>query len=239
MKLSKIFLFAALLTVSASLSAQDFSDEALYANYLSGKMDLWGKYLAHVDKQKNLSGDELLRAVNYDYGYIAWLIDEQRRDEAIKRMKIYESRIELLAQDDEQDEADIYVYRASLAAFNWLLNKLKLNMARQAIQYTDKAIEANGTNPRALSLLGNAQFNNPFGSNKDAAKTLLLGIEMFEKYGENVNNWNYTATRLSLVQCYEKLGQTDKAVDYARRILKDSPDFVYLRDVYLPQLLSK
>ncbi|MBQ9439600.1 MAG: tetratricopeptide repeat protein [Paludibacteraceae bacterium] len=238
--LRKSLILTLLIIAVHSVAAQSkFTDEALFANYLSGKMDLWGKYLASTDQQKNLTGDELARAVNYDYGYIAWLIDEKRRDEALYRMEIYEDRIEKLSQDEDVDEADVYVYRASLAAFKWLLNKLKLNYARQAINFTDKAITENPTNPRALSLLGNAQFNNPFGSNKDAAKTLLKGIEMFEKYGESEHNWNYTATRLSLVQCYEKLGQTDKAIKYAQQILKENPDFLYLRNVYLPKLMSK
>ena len=238
MKSTRVLALVVTLTYALCLAAEDYSDKALYANYLSGKMTLWSKYLAHTDKIE-LSDEELARAVNYDYGYIAWLIDEKRRDEATKRLEIYERRINQLAETDDVDMADIYVYRASVAAFKWLMNKIKLNYARKAIEYTEKAMEENSSNPRALSLLGNAQFNNPFGSNKDAAKTLLRSIEMFEKYGENVNSWGYTATRLSLVQCYEKLGQKDKAINYAEKILSDSPDFVYLRDVYLPALKEK
>ena len=239
MKHYRLFTMLFLMCMAVFSAAQDYTDKALYENYLSGKMDLWGKYLAHTDKEGTLTGQELERAVNYDYGYIAWLLDEKRTGEAQKRLKIFEQRINLLEKEEDVDMADVYVYRAGAAAFHWMMNRIKLNLAKKALDYTDMAMKENGTNPRALSLLGNAQFNNPFGSNKDAAKTLLKSIEMFEKYGETVNSWGYTATRLSIVQCYEKLGQKDKAISYAEKILTDSPDFVYLRDVYLPKLKSK
>ncbi|HBZ34184.1 MAG TPA: hypothetical protein DEO38_03680 [Bacteroidales bacterium] len=234
-----IFATIAFLSLSMLLMARDFSDEELYNDYLTGKMVLWGEYLAANDNNGNVNDEELQRLVNYDYGYIAWLIDEQRRDDAQHRLAIFQRRVEMLKQIEDIDMADVYVYQAAVAAFNWMLNKIKLNYAKKAIDYTDKAIKENSSNPRALSLLGNAQFNNPFGSNKDAVKTLLRAIEMFQRYGEDKHSWGYTATRLSLVQCYEKLGQKDKAIQYAKQILTDSPEFIYLRDVYLPKLMKK
>ena len=61
----------------------------------------------------------------------------------------------------------------------------------------------------------------------------LYGTQMQKRY-----NWNVLETQLTLAQCYEKTGQVDKAIALCEQVLKSEPNYVYMRDVYLPQLKS-
>ena len=63
-------------------------------------------------------------------------------------------------------------------------------------------------------------------------------ITAFENQKAIENNWNYIATMLCYAQAFEKLGETEKAIEVCQKILKIAPTFVYVRDVYYPQLLK-
>ena len=69
----------------------------LYEAYLAGDMSVWGAYIAEMEKKGNLTLDEIARVTNYEYGYIAWCIDEKRVEEAKHRLDVFISTTTLLA----------------------------------------------------------------------------------------------------------------------------------------------
>ena len=50
--------------------------------------------------------------------------------------------------------------------------------------------------------------------------------------------WNFRSLQLCIAQCYEKVEGKKRAARYCEEVLKEVPNFVYLRDVYYKKLIE-
>ena len=221
------------------LSAQ-LKHELMFQAYLSGDLTYWGDALTSTESN-DMPLDVLRQVTNYEYGYIAWCMDKKNTNEAKKNLEKFAQHIDRLEVLGEK-QSTILVYRSAFNAYSLFFNKWKMaTYASNAINYTNKAVEQDGNNPLALSLKGNVEFFTPKmfgGSKKTALEFYEKAITAFENQKAIENNWNYIATMLCYAQAFEKLGETEKAIEVCQKILKIAPTFVYVRDVYYPQLLK-
>lgn len=229
-----------LLLSAFCLSAQTkYTDAVLFGAYMRTDMKVWDKYL-HSVKFESLSNKEKARYINYEYGYVATAIDEKAPD-AEQHLKDFESHIEALKPVLPQ--ATILDYESSCAAYKALMNKAKfISYGLESFNKIKEAFDVDSLNPYVLTLKGNVDFYAPkaFGGNKKRALSYFYKAQrIFEQKGDTVNNWNYVSARLCSIQCEEKLGNLDKAVSLAKKLLARYPDYAYLRDTYLPELLEK
>lgn len=235
MRLNIIFLT---LLINLPLYAADFSKRVLYEAYLASDMTVWGNYLKRMDT-KSLSIAEMAEMVNYEYGYIAFCQGEKRMDEAEERLRLFEQHINRL-ETGGYSPSNVQVYRSSVCAYQIAYNKLKfISLANKAIAFVEKAVEIDSLNPIALTLKGNVDFYRPGavgGSKKRALETFLKAEKLMRQQRMTVDCWNYRSLQMCIAQCYEKLGDKKKAIAYCEHILDEEPDFVYIRDVYLPEL---
>ena len=225
-----------LLCCTFSVAAND-----LYQAYLAGDMQQWGTYLAETDTRHQFSVDELATIANYEYGYIAWCLDEKRFDEAKHRLQQFEHRINSL-DSLHYSPSMIAVFRSSVCAYSLSLYKRDLmKTMKAAIAYTDKSVELDPSNPIALTLKGNVQFYTPamFGGSKKDALDVFLKAEKLMRETGMTDCWNYRALQLCIAQCYEKVESKQAAIRYCEQILREVPNFAYVRHVYLPKLTGK
>lgn len=229
-----------LLTIFILTSSSLFAND-LYSAYLAGDMQKWGDYLSETDKRQDFSVEELASITNYEYGYVAWCMDEKRTDEVKHRLSQFKQRINML-DSMHYDPSMVAMFRASACAYDLSLYKRDLiKTMKEAIAYTDKGVELNPDNPLALTLQGNVRFYTPamFGGSKKEALALFLKAEKIMKEEGMTECWNYRALQLCIAQCYEKVENKQKAIDYCHHILSEVPNFAYVRDVYLPKLIGK
>lgn len=202
-------------------------------------MKVWDKYL-HSVKFENLSAAEKKRYINYEYGYVATAIDEKAPD-AEQHLQNFEKHIQALST--VLPKALVLDYESSCAAYKALMNKAKfISYGLESFNKIKEAFEVDSLNPYVLTLKGNVDFYAPkaFGGNKKRALSYFYKAQrIFEQKADTVNNWNYVSTRLCIIQCEEKLGNVDKAVAQAKKLLQRYPDYAYLRDEYMPELLEK
>ncbi len=221
--------------------AAQLNHEQMFRAYLSGDLTYWGEELAKMENQ-DLSLAVLREVANYEYGYIAWCQGAKKREQAQTYLAHFQQHINRLEALGEKPSV-VAVYRAAYYAYAMEYNKLKFaSYASKAIGFANKAVELDAQNPLALSLKGNTEFYCPAmfgGSKKDALDYFGRSIEAFERLNAVENNWNYIATMLCYAQACEKTGDRATAIATCKKILKHAPDFVYVRDVYYPQLLKK
>lgn len=236
MQLRKILILTMLLVCELCFS--QFTDEQLFAAYLQQDMSLWREYISTFDWKK-ANKQERLRLLNYEYGFTAFEIDANP--------KSGKHFLQLFQQHTEQMKAELstalyYTYLSAINAFEFKLDKTKLfSSGLNAFRLAHKAEEADKNNPIALTLAGNVDFYAPSAFGGDKARALnkfetaltLLRNNMRPEY-----QWNYAATMLCVAQCYEHLGQRQSAIRYCQQILAEYPNFAYIRDIYLPQLLK-
>lgn len=225
------------------------TDEAtLLSAYMEGNMSVWKAYVDSSDWAQ-LSSDEKVRYINYEYGYVATLIDVAPAGQKTKKKGISPTAAYVARFGEHIEEAKSILapsryclYRSAYFAYDYMLSK-SLNSAIKSFQLCKQAVQEDDHDPLALSLMANVDFYAPriVGGNKEKALDLYLQAKqiLLSNDALYLTLWNNPATRLCIVQCYDKLGQIEKAIDEAQSILERYPNFVYLRDEYLPELQNK
>jgi len=224
----------------ATLAFGQYSDEQLYEAYMSSELSLWGQYIDAQDWSK-LSHAERKRLINYEYGYIPALVDQQQMETAAKYLHMYNQH--LAWEQAYMSKADYLAYLSAAHAYAYLLDKsLILSEGMKSFKVAKQALEADADNVIAMTLKGNVDFYAPklFGGNKEKAMEMFVKAEkMMEKDPQYRFLWNLPAIQLCIAQCYDKLGEEDKALQQVNKILKRHPHFRYVKAVYLPELRQK
>lgn len=222
-------------------STHPYSDSVLYQAYLHNNIKIWKDYIEVSDWQ-HLNLTERLRLLHYEYGYVATLIDATEGKtnlQAATYLARYERHLTCL--QDSLSPSQYAAYLSAANAYTFMLDKRKLISAGlQSFQLAKNAVRLDSNEPMALILKGNIYFYAPraLGGNKQQALEMYLKAkQQLEKQRLTAFNWTYTALLLCIAQCYEKTGQLDKAIEETQRILKNNPEFIYVRDTYLPSLL--
>ena len=217
----------ALLLASVSSFAQ-YSDAVLFDAYLRADMSVWNSYLHAYDFNK-LSLREKERYLNYEYGYVATAIDQKEPD-AEQHLQNFEKAMYL-------------DYMSSCVAYKALMNKAKfISYGLESKKLIYEAFEVDSLNPSVLTLKGNVDFYAPkmIGGNKKRALGYFYKAQrLFEQKGDTVNNWNYVSCLQCQIECEDKVGNTDKAIRLARKLLARYPQHAFIRDTLLPDLLKK
>lgn len=234
----KWLVFSMLLIVQ--LAFGQFSDEQLYMAYMSSDLTLWGQYI-DAQEWEHLTHSERLRLINYEYGYIPVLADQQRTEEAARYLRQYEQHLE--AEKAALPKATYLSYWSAAHAYEYLLDKSKiLSEGMQSFKLAKQALETDANNPIALTLKGNIDFYAPkiIGGNKKNAMVLFARAEKIMLADSAFYYlWNLPAIQLCIAQCYEKTDDLPNALRQAEKALHRHPHFAYLRDTYLPQLKKK
>lgn len=234
----KYSLLTALLLSTTMLMAQ-YTDEQLFADYLRRDLHSWRTFIETADWEK-ADTRERMRIINYEYGCIASAIDSVP-DKAQGYLAKFKQHIESL--HGTIPESTYCTYASAAAAYDFMLDKSKLFSAGlKSFNLCKEAVEHDPNDPIALTLKGNVDFYAPkgFGGNKKRALEEFLKAErIFKERGGYRYLWNYWAMQLCIAQCYDKTGDIDNAITQCKKILKENPDFEYVRDEYLPSLLQR
>ena len=227
------------LLLSATMLMAQYTDERLFADYLRRDLSSWGEYIDATDWNK-IDTKERLRLINYEYGWIATAIDSQS-PKSKEYLANFFTHIEQIRPEISQ--STYCTYLSAAYAYEFMLDKSKLFSAGlKSFNLCKEAVEHDNTDPIALTLKGNVDFYAPkaFGGNKEKALDYFLKAKKyFKERGNYKYLWNYWSMEMCIAQCYEKTGRLDEAIAQCRAILAQNPDFTYIRDEYLPELLKK
>lgn len=233
-----VILFLLLFSVCPAMAADTYSDEYLYNAYLRRDMNAWKQYLDDTPWE-SCSVAEKKRYLNYEYGFIAPAIDN-KQPWAEDYLKAFERHVEEMYKARHIPEAHYYMYMSSVCAYDFLLHTGHLfSSGLKAFKHVRKATELAPDDPFVLTLMANVEFYAPsgFGGNKkEALERFQKAQRLFETTMDYKHLWNYASMRLCIAQCYDKTGETEKAVAVCQDILASIPDFEYVRDEYLPDL---
>ncbi len=232
--------FLTILLLCSALCFAQYADEQLYNAFLQQDMSVWEEYISTADWE-SLSQEERRRLINYEYGFIATIVD-QKESRADEYLSAFRSHVEEEYQGGFISEAHYCMYMSSANAYDYMLNKSRLFSAGlQSFKLVKKAAELAPDDPFVLTLKANVDFYAPtvFGGDKEAALQMFTRARnLFMNSMDCSHLWNYASLRMCIAQCYEKTGDKQRAIDECRSILAEIPDFRYIRDEYLPYLLA-
>lgn len=232
-----------LLMVFLSANARAGYKSEIYAAYINNHMANWKNVIDKMHAVKQKSTDYVLELVNYQYGYIAWCVGNNKNDEARKYLAQAEHYLSIL-EKNPKNLSLVNAYKSAFYGYKIGLNKLlATTLGRRSYVCANLAIEQDKENPYGYIQLGNIQFYMPpvfGGSKKEALDYYLKAMKLMEKDVAGISeNWNYLNLLISVAQSYYYLGDYATSKYYLEKTLKIAPGFKYVKNELYPQLLNK
>lgn len=223
----------------SGLSFAQVPEQQLFEGYLAQDLSSWDTFITTANWDQ-MSDNERTLLINHEYGFIPFMSD-QNDPRCRQLLDAFWQHIE--AHKNVLTPSQYATYTGAAHAFEYLLDKSKIfSDGMQSFKLAKQAVEADPNNPIALSLKGNVDFYAPKlfgGSKKKAMDMFLLSEQLMHNDPMYKYWWNYPAMLLCIAQCYEKMGNKEAAIQKCQQILREYPNFVFVRDEYLPSLLSK
>lgn len=226
---SKRFLLFLLLFPSLCLA--QVSERQLCDAFLTNDMPVWKQYIDSLSRNPSPVTPNRL---SIEYGYCGAMMNVDK-DAARPYVKQYRAHVEaakgLPAGHYEMYMSAVYVYELRLhESFH---PAKSLSLAREAVKLAPN-------DPLTLTYCGTALFYapKPFGSKSEALELFLKADTLFQDPKWH-DCWWRPAALMYIAQCYDKQGDTKEAIRRCQALLKEYPNYTFIRDEYLPQLLAK
>ncbi|MGC9375511.1 MAG: hypothetical protein ACP5DQ_10790 [Bacteroidales bacterium] len=238
MERTKYILITFLVSFCVSVFGQ--TNTKIYKAYIHGNMVAWK---THMDSYKANTNEQKMNLVNYQYGYIAYCIDQDKDDEAEK----YLAKAETLLAELEKQQYEISMvnaYKSAFIGFKIGLSPYKAPFIGQAsLDFAKKSVAQDGRNYFGYVQLGNIAFYTPAifgGSKEDAMKHYLKALELLDKNHASLNdNWNYLNLLATIINAYYEIGNYEKAKQYCIKTLAIESNFDWVKNVLYPKTLKK
>lgn len=223
--------------VSASYKSQ------IYNTFISNNMRSWGKVIDEMQQLKNKSNEFKLELINYQYGYIGWLIGVKNDDLAEKYLDLAEDNLESL-ENAKYSLSMVNAYKSAFYGYRIGLNVLKAPLlGLKCLDCAKLSIKLDEKNPFGYIQYGNAQYYMPpiFGGSKiEALKYFKKAEALMEVNKEGIiEDWNYLSILTLIAQSCIATNKYDEAKKYFQKILKIEPNYMWVKNELYPQFLQK
>jgi hypothetical protein len=214
----------------------------IYSAYIKNNMQLWKSVIDRMNAASIKEPGYVLELLNYQYGYIAWCIGNNKDDEAKKYLDLAEINLTLLPQDDHYQSL-ANAYKSAFYGYRMGINRLlvtiyglkSVNCARQAISLDKK-------NALAYIQYANIDFYMPplFGGSKtEALKNYLMAKELMENNKKDlVENWNYLSLLNVIMQTYVYLKDYESSKLYYEKIVAIEPALASVKNDLYPEMIK-
>ncbi|MBN2664542.1 MAG: hypothetical protein JXR68_12905 [Bacteroidales bacterium] len=214
----------------------------IYNYFINSEMNKWENTLINLNNLSQKSDALTLELLNYNYGYIAWCIGNDKEQKAKTYLEISENYLSLL-EDKKYNLSMINVYKSAFNGFKISFNKVNAPfLGPESIKFAEKALELDENNPFAHMQLGNIQFYMPsmFGGSKQLAISYYkkAQILMEQNLTVYINDWNYINLLVTIAQAYTDNENYILAKKYYEIILSIEPDFLWVKNELYPQILK-
>ena len=229
-----------LIIICTHLNAQN--NKTIYDAYISGNMIQWEKEMLSIEFKKDKTNKEKLDLLNFQFGYIAWCIDQKKTKEAEKLIDKSEKIINEL-EKRSYNLSMLFAYKAAIIGFKIGISPYKAPfIGSKSLAFGKQSINADPNNAFAYAQLGNIAFYTPqmFGGSKSEAMLhYLKALNLMEKQNNNTYNWNYLNLLATIINAYIELGQFEKAKYYCEKALNTEPNFDWVKNKLYPLVLKQ
>ncbi len=242
MKNKRYYLIIILLGLFAT-GLQGNNKAQIYDCYFNNRMPVWKSLIDQLNSQPDLSNELLLELVNYQYGYIGWCLESNRKEEAITYLKLAEKNVRVL-EVNRFELSVVNAYKAAFFGFHIAINKFSAPfLGPKSNDCARQAILLDPNHPFGYIQLGNVQLHSPAlmgGSKTEAIRHFLKAKLLMEKKGKEIRgDWNYLNLMTTIAIAYESVNDLVNAKLMYEEILNFEPGFILVRDELYPKFLKK
>src|SRR6056297_119368 len=215
-------------------------EERIYEAYISGEMADWQRAMGEMEQVWESTGSHelLYDLVVAQYGYIAWLISQEKDKEAREYVKQAEEYLEILLERSPGNArahamlGAIYGYKIGLNAYKAVV------FGKKSFSENKLALELDPDDPQVWMEKGNIEFYKPaiFGSSSvEAAKIYEKSVKLYEADSQGLkHNWLYLNTLRSLADAYIASEMYRKADGVYQKMLRVEPRLKWMREEIYP-----
>lgn len=223
-------------------STQSKYQDQIYQSFITGDVELWQ---ATIEQMESAYVSRPGPAVLYDlllarYGYIAMQM-EDHASEARKHLQKAEEELDVLFRYTAY-QSRAYALQGAFLGFRISLRPLSaIRLGPRSYRAINQALEADPDNPTAWMEKGNSRFYTPStfgGSKQQAQEGYQKAIELFERDLQPNQRWLYLNSLVGLAKSYTYLDKHSLAIATYEKALRFEPDFKWVRDELLPELLK-
>jgi tetratricopeptide (TPR) repeat protein len=232
-----------ILGVLFALNVHADNRSEIYNSYINNQMPAWKVLIDQLSNNSETDDVQLHELLNYQYGYIAWCLGNNRKDEAAAYLKLAEKNLKLL-ELRKFNPSRVNGYKAAFYGFRIGLSMFSAPfLGPKSAACAKQSILLGPDDPFGYIQSGNVQMHTPAlmgGSKTEALRLFLTAKILMEKNGEgNRGDWNYLSLLTSVAKAYDSTGDYPKAKLIYEEILRFEPGFKWVRDELYPQLLKK
>ena len=236
------YIFFALLLMGLLSSSTPSRQAKVYQAYISNTMNQWQTVLNSMQNKQDPDLNFRMEMLNYQYGYVAYLLGKKKNDDARKYLEKAWKNLEFLEKKKHQ-LSTLYAYRSAFYGYEIGLNSLKAPYyGPKSMRYAKKAMEKDKSDPMGFIQYANIQFYMPSafgGSKKEAADYYKKAILKMEAKRNWLNNWNYLSLLATYGQALEALEKYEEAIKVYEKALRVEADFLWIKKDLLPKLKKK
>lgn len=233
-----VFIFLFLVEIWASGQNKNDLKCIFKQLYISGNMNAWADLVDSLQQLTlNSSDDNVLLFA--EYGLVGYYMGMERKEDAEYVLQRFENHINSKIER-EPENANYNAFKAAAYGFKIGLAPWKAPFLSYYHQsYVSKAVKYRKDEFLPIIEQANSYYFRPVfvGGNKQKALVEYnKANQILQKQKEC--NWSYFSNTAWLGQVFIKLNMIEKAKDLYLKILKEEPDFKYVKDELLPQLES-
>jgi len=241
--LNKLVITLFLLTLIPDVYSESPYKKTFYNNFINREMYKWGNVIHTIEAGKPLvTVDQKLEMINYYYGYTGYLTGRKQYDLAAPMINKAEKLIHQVLQVSPKN-ATAFAFKGSFLGFRMAMSRIKtFTLSRESLSDINKAYDLDPHNVQALIDMGNILYYSPrlFGGDKEEALTYYVkGIHILEKNRDTDQNWVYLNLLTTVALAYDKTGRTEEARQTCVKILRNEPNYRYVKEVLYPGILTK
>ncbi|MGL5318615.1 MAG: tetratricopeptide repeat protein [Bacteroidales bacterium] len=225
--------------LTQNIAAQDSKKH--FDAFLSGDMQEWKQEIDKKISAGSLSLPEEMDLLRYEYGYIGFLLGTKNKSDASKYLKGALKRLEKLRKSSDQSELEAFA--SAFIGYQIGISPLKAPfIGPESMGFAEKAIQLDPAAPWGYIQMGNIKNYAPSvfgGSKKEALEYYLKAKNNFKNVKTYKTNWQYVSLLTSLAQLYESTGNEPAALNMYQEILKEYPEYKWVKEKLLPELKRK
>ncbi len=242
MERQKYLLVALVIVSQTNIFAENDWKKRIYKAYIENDMQEWQKTIDSMQDQQDKSQDFLMQLINFQYGYVAWSIGNDKPGLAKKYLALAEKNLDSIQNENYKSSKS--AYQSAFYGFKIGLNKIRAPiLGPRSVKSAEQAIEEDDQNPLGYIQYGNSQFYMPaiFGGSKKVAIEYFRKAEKLMAFEQELlkNDWNYLSLLTQIAQSYEQIGELEHAKHYYEKILFIEPEFSWVKDELYPQFINR
>lgn len=236
MERTKNIIITGILMLFITISVYPINKAAMLNAYLSGDMHYWQKQIDLSKLKTNLTSEESMVLLNYEYGYIGYLLGIKSHKQASYYLKDASARLKnLKSLQRDVDRGQLEALSAAFTGYQIGLAPWKAPLlGPESINYAEMSIAQQADAPWGFIQMGNIKRYSPgvFGGSKEKALNYYLKAkQLFETIPEYSKDWQYISLLVSIAQTYAETDDSGQAEIYYAYIKSAYPTLKWIKEI--------